>query len=552
MALYCRDLIEEAYHDIDKLSGLPFPCEESIKLKVPDSFARVINLNIDMGLFFNETGESPSPSEIIMLQFPQSYGNALMVASMIPRKLMEIAFLTIRDFLHARNNKEHIQHKLSGQMQGKEKLLRDVTDMIMVRPLDCLDDMEKSADFPYLFWTCFCPLVKNDISKKKELLAEDIAVLQAVSSIEVCCSFYRAIAAKKREVDAALMKMEAHMDNSPWHYTLEEIVGFTDDRGVRLLDIYSRQDLEDYIKNATGKDKSGTLPRWLVTHDEKNGMRWFIKKNRYLSVCSKMLSDTQQRIKSAMLKRWTRLVLDYSREPAMEKDYEFDKLLERLTRNINPTLFTMLKDSRLLLVYGEMSREQKAAAQSFLIFKDGALLPFSSLFGLNRKELLSDVKLKLPFWFSVPFVVAIIAFFRNLGAKPKANKKAGTEDGDEFVVVEPDGGGLHQGARMIQAAIVPPGKTLNEYLGELEARWVRLIDKKAGQNLVYDVQALMRDSLRAAQKVYKLKRITRDGLQEMVDMLIGRNPALKSLAEQESLRLYMELYMLKLLLARRA
>ena len=553
LPLYCREVIHEAYRDIDKLASAPYPTGESLKLGMPSSFARTINLNLDIGLFFNETKETPDPTEIISLQFPQTFGNALMMASMIPRKLMEIAFLTIRNFFHSRNNKEYIQHKLSSQMQGKEKILKDITDQIMVRPLDCLDDMEKSADFPYLFWTCLCPLVRNDISKKKELLAEDIAILQAISVLEVCCSFYRSKAAKKREIDAALLTLEAQMDHSPWRYTLEEIIGFTNDRGVSLLDIYSQQDLEDHINKAVTESKDNALPRWLVMRDDKTGKRWFIKKDRYLSVCTKMLHDTKERVKAAITKYWTRLMLDYSKEPAMEKDIEFDKLLERQTRIVNSTLLTMLKDSRLMLVYGEMTREQNAIAQSFLLFKDGALLPFSALFGLSRKDLLFDVKLKLPFWFSIPFIVAIIAFFRRLGGRSRA-RKAEAEDGEESVVTEADPGRqkeLSQSVHLIQEALVPPGKTLGGYLHELEARWARLIDKKDSQNLVHDVQTLVRDNIRASLRVYKPKQITHDGLVEMADILINRNPALKSLTDQESLHLYVVLYMLKLLASRR-
>ena len=549
---YCRDQIEEAYRDIDKLADAPFPNEESLRLKMPDGFARVMNLNFDMGLFFDKTEASPSSSEIVLLQFPQSYGSALMVASMIPRKLMEIALLMIRNFLHSRNNKEYVQNKLINQMQGKEKVLKDLTDRIMVRPLDCLDDMERSADFPYLFWTCFCPLVKNDIHKKNELLAGDLAVLQAVSIIEVCCSFYRSMAAKRREVDAAMMTLEVQMDHFPWLFTLEEIVDFTNDRGVHLLDIYSQQDLEEHIKKAISEAKDDALPRWLVVRDEKRSVRWFVKKERYLSVCTKMLHDTKERIKSAIMKRWNRLMLDYAKEPAMEKDDEFERLLEKQTSAVNPDLLAMLADPRLMLVYEEMSREQGAASQSSLLFKDGKLLPFAALYALSRKDLLFDVKLKLPFWFSIPFIVAIIAFFRNLGFKSKKARRV-IEDDDEAIIADEDPGDprqseLQRSARLIQTDLVPPDQTLDEYLAELEERWLMLLDKKARQNLLDDVQSLLRDNLRSVRKVYKLKRITRDGLREMVDILVGRNPALQSLNDQESLRLYMEVYTLKLLL----
>ena len=563
---YCREQIRGTYEHIDDLAGFPFPSEASLNLHMPNNYARVINLNLDMGMFFDGAEESIDPSEIVVLQFPQSFGSALLLASMIPRKLMEISLLKIRYYLQTRNNKDYVQNKLIGQIQGREKVLRGIIERIMVSPLDCLNEMERSADFPYLFWTYFCPLVKNEISKQKEFLAEDISILQAVCVIEVCCSFYRSMAAKQREIDAALMTLEVQMDHVPWRYTLEDIIGFTNDRGVSLLDIYSQQDLEEYITRAITESKHNSLPHWLVVRDDQNSMRWFIKKERYMPVCLKMINDTQQHVKAAIIKRWTKLMLDYSKEPAMETDAEFERLLERQTKIINPTLLAMLKDPRLYLVHEEMIREPNTAAlQGSLLFKNGSLLPFNVLYLLVRKEVLFDVKLHLPFWFSIPFIVAIIAFFRNLGQmKRKADRRV--EGYDETIIAEQEfddasqdepvqrgrrQGSLRKSIQLILNDIVPPGKTLDEYLGELEERWLMLLDSKARQNLLQDVQSLVRDNLRSVQKVYKLKRITREGLQEMSSLLVNRNPPLQTLTEQEALRLYMELYTLNLLQNRR-
>jgi hypothetical protein len=98
---------------------------------------------------------------------------------------------------------------------------------------------------------------------------------------------------------------------------------------------------------------------------------------------------------------------------------------------------------------------------------------------------------------------------------------------------------------------VPVDKTLDQYLLELEERWVRLLNKKDRENLLIDVRSLLKDNLRKAMKVYKLKRITEKGLREMSELLIKSNPVLQKIKEKESLLLYMELFMLKLLLNRR-
>ena len=196
---------------------------------------------------------------------------------------------------------------------------------------------------------------------------------------------------------------------------------------------------------------------------------------------------------------------------------------------------------------------QGAASLHARLFKNGELLPYSALFVLKRKDLLFGIKQQMPFWHSIPLVAAVIKFFKNLGKKKNVKKQgdsADSQSGDEFVIVGQEQGELQRSARMVESAIVPDGKTIDEYLAELEGRWVQLIDKKARQNLIVDVQSLLRDNLRSAMKVYKLKRITRDGLREMVDIMINRSHGLQNVRDREALHLYMELFMLKMLLQR--
>jgi len=542
---YCRQQIDETYRDSDKLAGIPFPSEKTLRMEIPEEYARTVTLVTDMGLFFNKDENSPEPEEIIILNFPQNYGSALMLAQMIPGRLMEIALLKIRHYLHSRNNKDFILNKLIGQMQGKEKVLREIIDQIMLRPLDCLSEMERSADFPYLFWTYCCPLVKNDINKKNDFLADDLSAMQAIYIIEICCSFYRAQAAKKREIDAAFMTLEVQMDRPPLIYNLGEIIALTNDRGIPLLDIYSQKELDEYIQRAVGEMKEGVLPRWLMIQGEK-GERCFVKKERYQQLANKMISETLKPLRAAISKRWTTLIRDYSKEAPMDSDADFEKLLVRQVRIINPVLQTILEDPKLFLSYKEMDTAENAAVQPSRIFRAGEMLPYSILFAIRRKELLSDIKYRLPFWFSIPFIVAIISFFRRLA---KGRKKSGHAIADdEFIIVEQESVELSKSARLLESVIVPEGMTIDAYLDELEERYACLLNRRARQNLVTDVQSLLRDNLKNALKVYKLKRITREGLREMSSLLVTRSPALSALKDQEALRLYMELYMIKLLI----
>jgi hypothetical protein len=282
-------------------------------------------------------------------------------------------------------------------------------------------------------------------------------------------------------------------------------------------------------------------------------MRWFVKKGRYLFLCAKMLAETGQAVKEAIAKRWRELIQDYEKEPAMESDVEFEILLHQEANKICPVLQVILGDAKLQLVYEEQVRVQPTAPLPVHVFVNGELLPYSVLLSLRRKELLSGIRLRLPFWYSIPFVTAVISFFKHLGKKKKVKPPEETENQNESDVglVTVESGELIQNASLIESAIVPNGKTIDEYLAELEERWVQLLNKKARQNLIIDVQSLLRDNIHNALKVYKLKRITRESLREMSVMLIARSPGLKRIRDQEALCVYMQLFMLQLLLQRK-
>jgi hypothetical protein len=102
-------------------------------------------------------------------------------------------------------------------------------------------------------------------------------------------------------------------------------------------------------------------------------------------------------------------------------------------------------------------------------------------------------------------------------------------------------------AQTIQATLVPRGKSLDEYLREIENRWSKLLDRQAQKNLVEDINSLVRDHLRRTLRLRKHGRITETELRELADGIIKGTPSLESLKANDYLRLYMQLYMLKLL-----
>jgi hypothetical protein len=557
---YFRERVADAYNDIDKTPGIPFPDATSLKMRVPGNCVHSVSLTADMGVFFGvkkadgeidgRLSSLPDPQEIIRIHLPDKCGTTLMPAFMIPRRLMEISLMKVGHFLQSSNNKEYMLNKMNSLMHDTKQGMKDFFDKIITNPSDCLSEMERVADFPYLFWTYFCPLVKNDMGRKKDLYPEDTAVLQAVRIIEICSGFYRSIAARKRDLEAAFKILEDRMDNPPYRYTMEEISSFTNEKGIYLLKTYTWEELQAYVKRASGESKNGLLPEWLIMK-AVDGKRCFVKKTYYLSICTGMISEVRPLIKEVITDRWTTITKEFSKEAAMDSEAEFNKLLEKQTKIINPALSEILGDPKLFLLYSELERANAVPKYSRII-KDNALIPYSGLYSIKRRDMLTDVRLAIPFWYSIPIIVAIIAFFRGSKRKKGAVVQTATaipnSTGVSYIPSERDNTEVQKIISAIESTIVPKNRTPDEYLAELEKRWSGLLDINDRQDRISGVNALARENLRDITRTRKqMKGITREKLREMSSFIVTGNAALKTFKDRESLRLYIELYMLKLM-----
>jgi hypothetical protein len=545
MPVFYVDFLRKYYENIDNKTDIPFPTEESLGIGTPGSHKKRLNVEYDVSGYLENPDETMPP--VVQIDFPDGFGAGLFLVSMIPKKLMEICFFKVRFYLESRNNKEYALHKLSPQLQGKEVYLKDLLNNIIIRPTDCLRVMEEGGDFSYLFWAHFCILVKHDIKKKEERLNADIAVVQAVCLLEVFNRYYRARALKRREKETAYGELELCLEKPPFLYTMDQILKFTGSKGGLLLGRYTKEDLDGWLKNATTENNGQGLPKLLIVLGPRREC-WFVSKSKILPLCARLLAEGRGLVRDAVSKRWINLLRSYRREPAMDNDRDFENLLLRYTGRLHPTLMAVLGDPKLQLVYDELERSQGIPASS-RIFVKGLMIPYSTLLLLNRKDLFADIRADLPFWYSMPVFSFLIMFFKSL-LKKKGAKKNG-RDADEEEQETADGkennAELRNAARAIEAVLVPPKHSLETYLGELENRWIRLIDKKARANLVEDIKALVRDNLRQTLRVQKHFKVTRETLSALASDIVSRTPSLWELGGKDSLFLYVELYLVKLM-----
>ncbi|MDR2767255.1 MAG: hypothetical protein LBB82_02890 [Treponema sp.] len=542
LTLFYAEQIRDAYRNADAEAGMPFPDEISLKLTVPREQLKPLDVTVDLNGFLEDPQQTPLP--IIKLVFPGGFGEALALAPMIPGTIMEFALIKVRNYLHRSGNREYVQHKLAPSLLGKEDHLRETIEKILLRPSDCFRDMKEGRENSFYFWAYFCNLIRADFGKKAELLAEEIGIVQAAYLIEVCNSFFKTRAAKAKEAELAFRNFELEMEKPPYYFSRAAISKFKDNKGVPLLGQYTQEGLDAYIKKrATEPVTPNELPDLLYFHTG-DGAAWLVKKSRLLNLCARLFVEARQVVIKTISTRWKKLLVEFEKEPAMENDRDFERLIIRYVEEYAPMLSVLLKDQKLYLVHEEMRDSEKGLPASTYLFEKTELLPLRVLLVLKRKELLSDIKLLMPFWYTIPVISAIVAFFKRLGRRKRQEKeeKETKSEADLDPAAE-----LRNTAREAEARLLPRGYTLESYLEELVQRWVHVIDRNARQNLVEDVNSLVRDRLKRLFRFQKKTAVNHETLDKITAAILDGSHNLRKLPDQAALYLYIKLYLIKLL-----
>jgi hypothetical protein len=549
MPYFLVDKLKEAYRDLDESADIPFPSEEYFKIDLPPDQIQMLSLETDLAPFFDKPSADFLP--VIKLVFSENSLSALILAPMIPHRLLEAAILKVRHYTRQHNNKEYFMHKLLPMFQGKEGSLRETLDMLHARPLDCLNSIEAGGEITYIFWASLCSFIKNDIRKKNERLTGDIAVLEGISVVETCLNLYKTRVQQERERETALRTLDQLMDKPPYYFTQDQIIKFTDHKGMPLLSLYGEADLNEHIKQRVNESKEGAIPEWLVVQ-ARSGEQFYLKKDKYLPLVTRLILDTQGLVKQELMGRWIALLNNFKSEPAMENDVDFERLLAGLSASVNPLLAVFLEDKKLPWVYDELERTQKVIPPASRIFERGKLIPYSLLFLMKRKEMLVDARLTLPFWYSIPIISSIIAFFSRLGKKKKKNRQAAKKTGENIEMKEGMVSRDHfkefvSSVREMESQMIPIDRDIDDYLKELQNHWGQLLDSKAQQNLVEDVNALIRDNLRRSLRVWRKQRLGPANLQDLAQGIVNGTPSLRNINSRDALILYMQIYMVKVL-----
>lgn len=545
------DRMIQRYREIDERIETPFPVSSELPEGFPPALLKPVYITSDFTNLLESTERSNA--HLNQLIFPDETPSMIFPGSISPEKLLDVAMSKIRLFLRKDESKDYIQKRLMMANPGKELTIKNYLIQFQTRPSESLSALRHSGE-AFLFWSYLCSFIRQDYAKKNEKTPEENALLQAVFITEYLNNYYKNKAQQNLQRETALKNLELSFQKPPYHYDMAGITRFTDSRGVPLLGQYKDTDLEAFIKENTTEAGPDSLPHLLVFKTEGN-IRFFVLKEKIIPLILKLCNDDRKIIKDLITREWFKILTAFQQDESMKSQKEFEKKIETICRSSAPLLFAVLNASFIPLLALEGTTENKEPTNGFKIFDHGRLLSYSELLMLNRQELLTDTRIMLPFWYTVPILSAIFALFnRPRRPRRKKNQEAQTsmvaeknsDESDAKAARQQRKADLKNAVAVIEKKLIPSGSTLEDEMTTQLDLWNRTLDAQVKTNLTEDVNSLIRDYIRRILKTLKAATFNLERVENLATALVD-TPNLIKIKNRDALLAYTQLYILHLI-----
>lgn len=469
------------------------------------------------------------PHEVPSILFPESVPIEMVTHSAIAK---------IRLFLKKDEYHDYFLKKLKSTNHGKEISVQNFYNDFLNNPRVATDYVTRSIEYFYLL-SQLCYFIRMDIAKVKDMTAEDENILQSVSVAEIELSYLKTKMQREQIRDAALKELESNFRQVPYFFTMDSIYRFTDSHGNTLYGQYSEDDLRNYLTTKTKANADGALPELLVFETESK-TKYFINKDNVFPLVLRLCGEAHERIYKDLVELWTAILYNYDKLPEMKNNEKFNEKLHEELKQKSPVLYALLNSAFLPVLHYETVKDADEA--DFRLFSNSELLPYSEILMLKESNILTAAKMNLPFWYSIPIIPVIVSMFR----RKKTEKKAPPTKEAESLSKKSREQEIASAAKVLQSDWIPEGSNIDRELDSYESQWNKLITPKAHDQLTADVNAFIRDYLKKAARTFSSQSITASRIEGLADTLMNA-PNMKKIGHPQALKMYVKLYMLRLL-----
>ncbi|QTQ12279.1 hypothetical protein HRI96_08755 [Treponema parvum] len=542
---------EKLYQEIVIKPTTPFPTISDLPKSVPTDILYKKNASdyLHGALKKQETDDKI----LYCLSLPHEIPPIIVPSSLKVSTLGEICMAKIRLPLQKEEYRGYFAKKLHISNQGKELATKNFFDKFVNFSNDIIDDLKEPGDNFY-FWTQLCYFIRQDYESIKDRTPEDINVLQAIYIAEIIISFYKDKIKQENQKREALEYLKKALQKPPYYFTINDITGIVNAKGVPLTKLYTDDDLKAFLEKETSNNAdegSSHLPDLLVFKVQSKTL-FFIYKDKILPLIVRLCNEAHDTVGKIITENWIELLRNFTKVPEMYNQAKYEEILRSKTEKMAPILYALLNANFLLTLTYEL--RAKSAEIPLPLFEHDRLAPYSSLLLLKQQDLLASAKFALPFWYSIPIVSWLISLFTKKPEKHKQNpsgtafQKVNYDQELAHSIKQPvsKGKALAQAAQALERHFVQEGSTVERDMDSYAKIWNKMIDKKNRVNLEEDVNALIRDYIRNVFNTLNGVTFDENRLENLANTLCN-TPNMKRIGEPEALNMYVRMYILHLL-----
>lgn len=556
---YYLDKCINIYQNIKKNPAIPYPSNTDLPNNTPSEVMKKDSADV----YLAETlgAKEPKESTLYCLQLPKSLPAILCPTTFPSEELMAIALAKFQAKLRKDEFHDYFLKKLQVANPGKDLTIKNFFTTVAKKPDEAIRSIKNASDTFYQ-WNQLCFFVRQDYEKVTDLTVEDVSLLQSVYLLEFCITCYRNKAQQDLQRSTAMKNLELNLNKPPYYFTRENINMFSDSRGVPLLGQYSDKDLTEFLQTSTTQSEENKLPP-LLTFKGINNTRTYVLKSKVLPLIVRLCTDARETVRDQITKDCYNSMKKFASVPEMKNQELFEKTLENAVKINSPILYALLNASFLKALQYESRGMSELVTGHIHLFTDGEISPYSELLMISKEEILTDAKIMLPVWYTIPVVSWLMSMFmgqpKQKKQKPQSQatqkKMIASDEAESYDTPSPlsqqDSASsrkeeLKQAALDAEKHYVPDGSTLERELSSYENAWNRMLSKQAKANLTEDVNSLIRDYMRKILKTLRANNFTPERINNLADTLV-KTPGMQKIQDQAELHMYVQLYMVKLI-----
>lgn len=537
--------IDKLYRDIEKREDVPFALAEDLPPTFPKGLVKKITLDDEFLQIKNED----TNDFLYMLVFSGSAKALLFPARYTADSLLILSVKKIQFHFRKDDVKDYLQKRLLMTNPSKDVSIRSFVIKLQAKDMGLIRSIKEADDF-YMLWGQLCAFIKQDIDKKVDKLPDEEALLQAVSIVDFLNNHYRGSHQKDLQKQTALKNLVFAFQRPPYYFTLKNITDFVDSRGIPLLGQYEESDLTDFLQHKTSTCESFSVPD-ILTFRNDDGERFYVYADKLIPLLISLITEFRTAVKDACVQRWMNQLRDFKQDISMKNDLAFHKFVKDVCQVEANNIYSILSSSFMSAIMLDKKINDTQAGEIARFYPDGRLAPYGDILMLNRVELLNDAKIMLPFYYTLPVISSIVAFF--VGRKKeekKKNDKSGNEgeleESKTRKVIKKPQKTFREVAASLAKEMLPEGLSIEEALTKYLDLWNTTLDKKARENLTEDVNSFIRDYMRGIQRKLPVSALDKKRVEALAGTVAGTS-SLSRIKDKKALKEYAQIYILKIM-----